>query len=354
MNNDPKVEQIFTAIEQLREAGNNGPRVRKLLDRLFRDVHNIKAIAAANNQPGLASAAHEFENVLQSLRTANAALNVGLPDDLWNSLKQEQKHALHQSLAEGAKLFLIETNFDVADFDRQFQSLRETLNKNGEVISTSPKMADELVNFKILYAQRGDLHQTLPQLVYDAAVEEISVSVADATNELEMSLIERAFEDLRVELIKLPTVTTDSVLQQALRAGRAAAEAASKEVEFEVRGEDLLTDKSLCENISYPLLHLVRNAVDHGIETRGKIVIEVARLANQIVVRVIDDGRGIYPELLPLIFRPGFSTATAISDISGRGVGLDVVKTTIEEIGGSIKVTSQPGKGSTFELIVPF
>jgi two-component system chemotaxis sensor kinase CheA len=101
------------------------------------------------------------------------------------------------------------------------------------------------------------------------------------------------------------------------------------------------------------LVHLVRNAVDHGIETSGKVLIEVASLDGQTRISVTDDGRGIDPSLIDQIFDPGFSTASEISEISGRGVGLDAVKTAIEEAGGSVTVSSEVGHGSTFVLFVP-
>jgi two-component system chemotaxis sensor kinase CheA len=94
----------------------------------------------------------------------------------------------------------------------------------------------------------------------------------------------------------------------------------------------------------------VRNAVDHGIESSGKIVIEAATREGETRITVTDDGRGIDSALIDQIFQPGFSTATEISEISGRGVGLDAVKTAIEEAGGSINVRSEVGRGSTFEI----
>ena len=110
MDTDPKIEQIVTAMKELREAGHDGPLTRKLLDTLFRSVHNLKARAAADGLNNLAAAAHEFENVLHSLRTgaAGGAVSEAIPADVWNSLKQEQKHTVQQSLAEGARLFLVQ------------------------------------------------------------------------------------------------------------------------------------------------------------------------------------------------------------------------------------------------------
>jgi chemotaxis protein histidine kinase CheA len=311
-------------MSQLRQAAGNGPQARKLLDTLFRSVHSLKAGASANGLTSLANAAHEFENILHSLR----------------------RHTVQQSLAEGAKLFLVQTDFDVSDFERQFQSLKETLSKTGEVISTEPCVNKERpgkINFKILYAS----NQTPPKLS-NTNVEEVPVDTPTDTDtfEQQMPVLERAFQKFATELRPIPF---DDVLAQALRAGEAAAQATGKHVVFEVKGDPSLLDQRLAD----PLLHLVRNAVDHGIETQGKVIIEIAQRDDQISITVTDDGRGIDPALIENIFEPGFSTAAHVSDISGRGVGLDVVKTTVEALGGTINVHSTSGKGASFKLTLP-
>jgi len=103
------------------------------------------------------------------------------------------------------------------------------------------------------------------------------------------------------------------------------------------------------------LLHLVRNAVDHGIEHRGKITITAEKLSDQLNIRVTDDGRGINPELMGTgqLFESGFSTASGVSTISGRGAGLDAVKKTVEARGGSVQIQSELDRGSTFEITLP-
>ena len=120
-----------------------------------------------------------------------------------------------------------------------------------------------------------------------------------------------------------------------------------------MQGADLSLDKSLWQLIADPLLHLVRNAVDHGIEHSGKITIAAEKLPDQVLIRVTDNGRGIDPQNLGRLFEPGFSTASEVSEISGRGVGLDAVKLAIEAHGGSVKIQSELGRGSTFKITVP-
>jgi len=309
MNDDlaARLAQITAGIDQLRASA--GKDRRELLDTLFRNVHSLKAAAHANGLNDLAARAHEFEDLLHAVRTGKTSLdeltdfdhpqNIQvedvIPAEIRDSLKDEERHRLAECVAEGANVYVVETSFDISDFDRQFQQLKEELNKIGEVIATAPQAAANKINFRIVYATKSDLYR---------------------------------------------------ILHQAMRAGRSAAEATGKEVDFSIRIDGSLP-KSVCDALADPLMHLVRNAVDHGIETKGHVAIEAT--ANRITVT--DDGRGIEPALVDQIFEPGFSTAAEVTEFSGRGVGLDVVKTAIEQI-GTIRVSTEPGKGTTFEIIL--
>jgi two-component system chemotaxis sensor kinase CheA len=335
-----QLDQIKDALADLR-ASASGAETRKQLDSLFRRVHSLKATATADGLSDLSHAAHELENVLHALRTGEATLDGELlqqlttalsdnllPREIWNSLKAEERHATRQSVKEGANLFLVQTRFDVADFDRQFQKLIERLTSTGEVLSTSPQAEGEKINFRLLYSRAAETGEVIE-------------AIAD-------------INEVYVEPLLMQTANSfDSVLQRTVRAGQAAALALGKKVDFEVRGANLSLAKPLCDALAAPLIHLVRNAVDHGIEACGKITVEAKTSGDQLMITVADDGRGIDPSLIPLISRPGFSTKNEVSETSGRGVGLDVVKTTVEELGGSMKIKSELGRGSTFEISVP-
>lgn len=326
-----KLEQIKTALAELCASTATGPATRKQLDSLFRQVHNVKAVAAADGLTDLSRAAHELENVLQSLRTGESTIDnhvleqlaealsesILLPDEIFSSLKTEEKHALKQSLKEGAKLFLVQTNFDPSDFDGQFQHLKARLSRDGEVISIMPKMERNKVNFRILYATRAE---NLPH-------------------------------ESNVSIEPIVTKPAGNLWDRIIRAGESTAAALNKQINFDVRG----TEISLDDAIAACLLHLVRNAIHHGIESRGTITIAAQNDQGQLKIKVTDDGRGIDPQTIAsgLLFEPGFSTAAEVNEISGRGVGLDVVKTTIEERGGSVKIESELGRGSTFTITIP-
>jgi two-component system chemotaxis sensor kinase CheA len=212
----------------------------------------------------------------------------------------------------------------------------------------------------------------------------VSKEVQEELERLDVQ-IRRSFLSVEQELIGLRMVSLAPVLQRAARAGRAAARLSSKEIDFELVGSNLKLDKLLSDAIADPLIHLVRNAVDHGIETqeqpqsknkkRGRVRIEVTNEGRQTCLRVTDNGRGVDPELVSLaaiklgvissntrldmdhsmrmIFRPGFTTLSSVSTVSGRGVGLDLVETAVENVGGELRVSSQSGRGSTFEIRLP-
>jgi two-component system, chemotaxis family, sensor kinase CheA len=198
--------------------------------------------------------------------------------------------------------------------------------------------------------------------------------------------IRRRLAGLEERLTGLRMVPLRATLERAARAGRAAARAAGKPVEFETAGGEVRLDRSLADRVAEPLLHLLRNAVDHGVEgeeerraagkgSRGRVRVEAAAEGGRVLLRVSDDGRGVDAELvaraaaerglvaagthvteeqaLRLIFRPGFSTAARASLVSGRGVGLEVVERAVEEAGGEVRVRTRRGRGTTFELRLP-
>jgi len=203
-----------------------------------------------------------------------------------------------------------------------------------------------------------------------------------------MAYQSQALNELQRSVMKIRMVPVEQLFRRFPRVVRDVAKVRSKSVALEMAGQDTDLDKSILDALAEPLTHLVRNAVDHGIESPaerakfGKPIEGVVRLnayhqGNQVVIEVEDDGRGIDPqkviskaistgvvtaeaaarmtdaEILDLIFEPGFSTAEEVTEISGRGVGLDVVKTVLQRMKGSVSVQSRLNEGTTFLLRVP-
>ena len=200
--------------------------------------------------------------------------------------------------------------------------------------------------------------------------------------------LSRLLRGLHDEVLKVRLMPFASIGDRLPRAVRDLAKKSGKEVVFSITGKEIELDRGILEELSDPLLHILRNAVDHGLETReerlaagkpaaGRIAVEVSRGRDQVLITISDDGRGMDPDrlvaaaiekgllkeedrgkvtrrqALMLICTPGFSTARQVSDISGRGVGMDVVRSSLQSLGGTLAIQSDPGKGSRFLLSLP-
>jgi two-component system chemotaxis sensor kinase CheA len=207
---------------------------------------------------------------------------------------------------------------------------------------------------------------------------------ADPAGVPELGDLTRILERLQERTLQARMVPFGTIAEPLRRAGRDLARSLGKAVELEVRGQETELDRGVLEQVADPLLHLVRNAVDHGIEPPegrlaagkpplGTVTVQAMQLGSEVVVTVTDDGRGIDlervrqrageagdhlegvgdDEALYAIFRSGLSTAAAVSEVSGRGVGLDVVRTSLAAVRGRVEVHSEPGSGCEFRLSVP-
>jgi two-component system chemotaxis sensor kinase CheA len=198
----------------------------------------------------------------------------------------------------------------------------------------------------------------------------------------------RVLGELQKSVMKIRMVPVEQLFRRLPRIVRDVAKARKKEIAIEMAGQNTDLDKSVLDALAEPMAHLVRNAADHGIETpedrlangksaRGTIRLDAYHQGNQVVIEVSDDGRGInheklmrkaldagivtseemkslsHDEILKLIFHPGLTTAEEVTEISGRGVGMDVVKTVMDRLKGRVVVESEPGRGSTIQLIAP-
>ncbi|MCG7910493.1 MAG: chemotaxis protein CheA [Candidatus Thiodiazotropha taylori] len=209
--------------------------------------------------------------------------------------------------------------------------------------------------------------------------EEVSNAVGNldvVTSDLQLAVMKTRMQPIKKVFGRFPRVVRD--LARSLK----------KEIDLEMQGEDTDLDKNLVEALADPLVHLVRNSVDHGIEQpedreakgkprRGTVVLSAAQEGDHILLSIADDGKGMDPDVLRqkavekgmmdaeaaarlddkecfnLIFAPGFSTKTEISDVSGRGVGMDVVKTRIAQMNGSVEIDSEWGQGSIIIIKLP-
>ena len=197
---------------------------------------------------------------------------------------------------------------------------------------------------------------------------------------------QRLTRDIQDSVMMIRAQPVKSLFQRMSRIVRETSAAVGKEVRLQTRGEATEVDKTVIERLADPLTHMIRNAVDHGLEStearlaagksaEGQVLLTAAHRSGRVVIEVSDDGAGIdRPKVLQiardkglipqdiqltdgeidnLLFLPGFSTAGAVSDLSGRGVGMDVVRAAIQSLGGRITITSTPGEGTCFSISLP-
>lgn len=219
---------------------------------------------------------------------------------------------------------------------------------------------------------------------------EDNINVAEVAQSLSETTyaMARISDDLQDTIMKVRMVPVSSVFSRFPRLVRDLSRKSGKEVDLIMEGEETELDKSVVEVIGDPLVHLIRNSVDHGIEpeeqrlaqgkpAKGKVTLRAFHKGNSVAIEIEDDGKGIDPnkmrevavkkgiitpeeaaqlddrEAIELIFAPGFSSAEKITDISGRGVGMDVVRTNIKNLKGSVNTYSEVGKGTRFTLSLP-
>jgi two-component system chemotaxis sensor kinase CheA len=227
------------------------------------------------------------------------------------------------------------------------------------------------------------LNRTLTEFDQKHARDPVRAKLADA-----MAFQARILDELHKCVLKIRMVPVEQLFRRFPRVVRDVAKQCGKDVALELSGENTDLDKGILDSLAEPLMHLVRNAVDHGIEpaderltvgkpARGTLSLNAYHQGTQVVIEIRDDGRGIDParlraravekgllkldeakrlteqETLNLIFESGFSTAAEVTEVSGRGIGMDVVRTVIERLKGTVQVSSQKGKGTTFQLRAP-
>ncbi len=243
-------------------------------------------------------------------------------------------------------------------------------------IRVSVDKVDQIINLV------GEL--IITQSMLDQTVSEMD-NVANSALQNGMSLLQRNARDLQESVMSIRMIPMDFVFSRFPRVVRETAAKLGKEIELVTEGESTELDKSLTERIIDPLTHLVRNSLDHGIEPpdvrqaagkprTGKLVLSAKHQGGNIIIEVIDDGAGLNrdrllakaresglpvsdamsdDEVWQLIFAPGFSTAKEVTDVSGRGVGMDVVKRNIQGMGGHVQIMSRPGEGTTIRIVLP-
>ena len=367
----------------------------ELLDDIFRVAHTLKGNATSLEFDDLKGFAHAIEDLLDILREQKSDIEADVISLLLKSV-DELRSLVAATIAGSPRLSPKQQQLkkQIAD-EVAARSQRVVEPSSQDERSASPSGAgprpasasrtlrtdvdklDRMLNLtgEIVIAQ-GRLRRMIEKLEVSSGREILVLQ----------SETERLFRDLQDEVMRVRLVPIGSMLRQTMRAVRDLANSHSKLARVEIAGGDVEVDTSVVEHLKDGLLHMIRNAVDHGIETPpirkkhgknpcGLIKISAAHVSGHVVVTLQDDGAGLSrakilrkakemglflkaspasdAELYQVLFLPGFSTNDAVTDLSGRGVGLDVVRRNVEALHGTVDLTSEEGRGTTFTIRLP-
>jgi two-component system chemotaxis sensor kinase CheA len=403
---------------------------RELLGEIFRDLHTLKGSSAFAGLTKMNQVAHKAEDLISALREGRRQVDRNLVDLLLEALDALRNIVARARAGDSIDVDVRDLlrRFENPSADRasaaattttatapppaaaapgstgqstlriEFEKVDHLLNLVGEVVLARSRLSSASeVQASILHevgavrkrvgAARGSHGAAAPVL---DELERLERVLRETFGEVEMGLggLGSAVGQLRDTVMKLRMVPIARLFSKYQRTVRELGKSLGKDITVELVGADTELDKVLVERLEDPILHLVRNAADHGIEPpeerersgkprAGKVVLSASQSGAQILVSIRDDGRGLDPaklkrkavekELLSpeeaaalddeqayqLIFRAGFSTAEQVSDVSGRGVGMDVVREAIARLKGDVRIDSAVGRGTTLELSLP-
>ncbi len=401
----------------------NAPDDNETLNQIFRAFHTIKGMAGFLNLPNIGSLAHSAENLLDMARKAQLVLDgantdvifesIDLLKNMLSDLKKsveagkpvngcEHLPALLEKLKKTTQGDPTEQNATVPDIQQQSatqtdtaeksdQKTEQALDKKDEPKAKSPTSdqkthtSDEKI--KVSTTRLDNLINMAGELVIAQLMvaEEVKEKNDQELNRkvAHQGKITRDLQELSMSMRMVPI---QGVFQKMARLVRDLSHKAGKEINFITVGDETELDRSIVDKIADPLVHMVRNSIDHGIESpqdrakankskTGTIELKAFHQAGSIIVEISDDGKGLDKqsilkkaiengivdpnqelsdeEIYKLVFHAGLSTAKRITSISGRGVGMDVVKKNIDALHGKVDITSTLGKGSTFTIRLP-
>jgi len=423
---DPLLIAAFAdeAEESLSEAQNavialeRDPRNRSCVDSVFRVFHTIKGNSAFFGLMRIKALAHEAEDVMVPLRNGEAcctkeaaAVFLRTIDLLRQAFSEIRSTHGDAGVAAQADLLCVDLRALSAVFKGKKVSTipqpavsavsAETTSKTEQAETggraASPDAERAAKSLRVQESVIDDFFKVVGEILviremYSHVLKRLRDAFGNEPGVMSLSKVNAAFFELsntlQQSVLEIRKVPVKSLFSKFPRIVKDTADIVGKDIELITVGESLTIDKSIAEKVEAPLMHLLRNAVDHGIElpgertekgksARGSITLSVSETDTGIVFSVVDDGKGLVRSVIeakaisggfadPIkikscddaavfacLFEPGFSTAKAVTDISGRGVGLDVVKQNVLALGGTVTLASRPGNGCTFTLTLP-
>ncbi len=385
--------EINSALLELERGGSDAA-----IARLFRSVHTMKGMGAAMGYNSVSELAHELETLLDKLRNGTIPVTRAIIDTLFasaDSLEQAVDLATASSPQQLDVKAIIARIRQAANEDTT-----QTFTSEFAIMSGEKGAAPDATAPPSQQAQRAPRHiridakrlDTLMTVVGELVIARDRISkIAEQIGD--QSLLEATLRasqilaNLQNEIMTSRMVPVWQVFERFPRIVRDTAKALGKEVEFKIEGREIELDRSMLDEMGEPVLHLLRNSLDHGIETpaerekAGKqrvatLILTAERDRATVLIRVTDDGRGIdqarvlprakklglvdkdttnlsEQELVAIIARPGFSTADKVTEISGRGVGFDIVANRVRALGGSLEVHTDAGLGTSVSMRLP-
>ncbi len=394
-----ETEECLVQMEQLLLALETNPGDRELVSSLFRAAHTVKGNASLLEFDALARFLHDVEDLLDLCRRNNVILSHEMISILLQTVDAQRQIA--KRAVEGETSLLSEheaLSARLIELTAEIKSA-EALGPQKSSAPALPGLSTGAKETKVavqnLRVDVGKLDRMLNLTVEFAIAQgrlrrilEEKLGFVGSKREILESHhgLEALFLELQELVMTIRMVPVGPTFYRFARSVRDAARKSGKLARMLVMGEDVEVDTTILEHIHDPLMHMIRNSVDHGLETpevrralgkdpSGKIVLRAFHDSGNIIVQISDDGagldhegilvharaQGIIPdgvrlteaEIHNLIFQPGFSTADKVSELSGRGVGLDVVRRNVNALSGAILVESRKGLGTTFTIRLP-
>ncbi len=396
-----RIDADALRLESSAATGNTDPEI---VNALFRALHTIKGNAAMLGFSEIASLAHGLESLCDMLRWGRAEVSPERIELLFagRDLLATLVAATPSDTEPPPELAPFLERLNGATHTATSEQDAETFEADVARMLSEPAKRDVLPampsgvrrpTIRVDIDRLDHLLNLVGELVVNRTrVSDIAAGLAQKDDSAGKALLEsiallaRTSGEIQEALMKVRMVPIGRVFERFPRMVRDVAKARGKEVHLEMSGAQTELDKTIVDDIGEPLMHLLRNCVDHGIETpharqaagkprAGTIRLNAYHAGNQIVIEMSDDGGGVDPdrvfaravelgivehderlseqERLELIFKPGFSTAESVSDVSGRGVGMDVVQKTVTRLKGLLSVSSERGRGTTFEIKLP-
>ncbi len=418
---EESLEKIDPLFVELEEKGHD----KEILNEIFRSMHTLKGAAGFLGFQQIVDVAHRAENILKKLRDGEMAVTTPLMDTILKSADVLRLLLRHIKAKDGASedTAPILAELDAARAAGSAQSETRADVPTAKEPAQAKEAAPSAVVIPEVMAPQRTPEQAAAALLQKEAVQTLRIDVSrvdkvmDLTGEIVLvrnrllniasylenrygddatvegligtvSFLDLVASDMQLAVMKMRMQPLKKVFGKFPRLVRDLSNGIGKEVELQISGEETEVDRSVIEHIGDPMVHIIRNSIDHGLElpadrlrkgkaSKGRIAIHAFQQGNQIIIEVTDDGKGIDIERVKqkavqrgliseeeslrmpdenavnLIFLPGFSTAEVATELSGRGVGMDVVKTSIAKLNGYVEVTTKKDEGTTFRISIP-